>query len=71
MKKPRRQAPTVVIEGELSVALPPLAPLVAEPSVAGPTTGEIAPDLGKVNSVLVIYLMCVLDSSSFVLRCRN
>ena len=67
MKKPRRQAPTVVVEGEPSVAVPPLAPLVVEPSVAEPATGEVAPDLGKINSVLVIYLICVLDSSSFIL----
>ena len=66
VKKPRRQAPTVVVEGEPFVAVPPLAPLVVEPSVAKPATGEIAPDLGKVNSILVIYLICVLGSSSFV-----
>ena len=41
VKKPHRQAPTVVVEGEPSVAVPPLAPLVVEPSVAEPATGEV------------------------------
>jgi len=40
-KKPRRQAPTIVVEGKPSAALPSAAPLVAEPSVAGPTAGKI------------------------------
>ena len=47
MKNPRRQAPTVVVEGEPSVALPPLAPLVVEPSVVAPATGEVTPDRGR------------------------
>ena len=59
--KPRRQAPTVVVEGEPSVAVPPLVPLIVEPSVAEPTTGEVAPDLGKISFVFVIYLLCVPD----------
>jgi len=42
-KKPRRHAPTIVVEGEPSTALPSAAPLVAEPSVAEPTTGKIGP----------------------------
>ena len=67
VKKPRRQAPTVVVEGEPSAALPPLVPLIVEPSVAEPATGEVAPDLGRINSVLVIYLICVPDSSLFAL----
>ena len=66
VKKPRRQAPTVVVEGEPSAALPPLVPLVVEPPVAEPATGEVAADLGRINSVLVIYLICVLGSLSFV-----
>ena len=59
VKKPRRQAHTVVVEGEPSAVLPSLAPLVVESSVPEPTTGEVAPDLGKINFVLVIYFfMC-------------
>jgi len=42
-KKPRRQTPTIVVEGEPSAAPPSAAPLVAEPSVAEPTTGKIGP----------------------------
>ena len=71
VKKPRRQAPTVIVEGAPSVTVPPLAQLVVEPSVAEPAIGEVAPDLGKISFVPVIHLLCVLDSSSFVLRCRN
>ena len=63
MKKPRRQAPTIVVEGEPSAAFPPAAPLVVEPSVAELTTGEVAPDLGKISSVLILWLLCVPDSS--------
>ena len=61
VKKPCRQAPTVVVEGEPSVAVPPRVPLIVEPSVAGPVTGEVAPDLGKISFVFVIYLLCVPD----------
>ena len=53
VKKPRRQAPTVVIEGEPSAAFPPAVPLVVEPSVTESTTGEFAPDLGKISSVVI------------------
>ena len=42
-KKPRRQTPTIVVEGEPSAAPPSAAPLVAEPSVDEPTTGKIGP----------------------------
>ena len=42
-KRPRRHAPTIVVEGEPSTALPSAAPLVAEPSVAEPVTGKIGP----------------------------
>jgi len=65
VKKPRRQAPTIVVEGEPSTAFPPAAPLVAEPSVAEPTTGEFAPDLGKINSVRITCLLCVPNNSLF------
>ena len=58
VKKPRRQASTVVVEGEPSAAFPLAAPLVVEPSVAGPITGEVAPGLGKISFVFVI-LPCV------------
>ena len=58
-KKPRRQAPTVVVEGEPSAAFPPAIPLVADPSVTEPTTGEFAPNLGKFYSVRIIGLLCV------------
>jgi len=71
VKKPRRQAPTVVVEGEPSAVLPSLTPLVVESSVPEPTIGEVAPDPGKISFVLVIYFLCVLDSSLFILRCRN
>jgi len=67
VKKSCRQAPIVVIEGEPSAALPSLVTLVVELSVAEPATGEVALDLGRINSVLVIYLICVLDSSLFAL----
>ena len=40
-KKPRCQAPTIVVEGELSAAPRPAATLGAELSVAEPTTGKI------------------------------
>ena len=63
MKKPCRQASTVVVEGEPSVAVPPRVPLIVEPSVAELTTGEVAPDLGKISFVFVIYLLCVPDCS--------
>ena len=65
VKKPCRQAPTVVVEGEPSVAVPPLVPLIVEPSVAKPTIGEVAPDLGEISFVFVIYLLCVPDSLLF------
>ena len=61
VKKPRRQALTVVVEGEPSAAFPPAAALVVEPSVAGPVSGEVTPDLGKISFVFVIYLLCVPD----------
>jgi len=64
-KKPRRQAPMVVVEGYPSAAFPPAAPLVAEPSVAEPTTGEFAPDLGKINPVRIICLFCVPNDLLF------
>ena len=67
MKKPRRHAPTVVVEGEPSAALSRLAALVVEPSVAEPATGEVSLDLGKISFVLVIYFLCVPDSSLFAL----
>ena len=66
-KKPRRHTPTVVAEGEPSATLPPSASLVAEPSVSEPTTGEATPDLGKISFVLVIYFLCVPNSSLFSL----
>ena len=65
VKKPRRQAPTIVVEGEPSAVFPPAAPLVAEPSVAEPTTGEFAPDLSKINSVFIICLLCVPNNLLF------
>jgi len=65
VKKPRRQAPTIVVEGEPSAAFPPAAPLVVNPSVTEPTTGEFAPDLGKISSVLAIYLLCVPNDLLF------
>ena len=65
VKKPRRQAPTIVVEGYPSAAFPPAAPLVAEPSVAEPTTGEFAPDLGKINPVRIICLLCVPNNLLF------
>jgi len=58
-KKPRRQAPTVVVEGYPSTAIPPAAPLAAEPSVAEPASGDFAPDLGKINPVHIICLLFV------------
>ena len=58
MKKPRRQAPTVVAEGYPSIAIPPAAPLAAEPSVVEPTSGEFAPGLGKINLVHIIRPFC-------------
>ena len=61
MKKPRRQAPTIVVEGEPSAAFHPAVPLVVKPSVAELTTGEVAPDLGKISFVFVIYLLCIPD----------
>jgi len=64
-KKPRRQVPTIVVEGEPSAAFPPTAPLVVKPSVAEPTTGEFAPDLGKINPVCVICLLCVSNNLLF------
>ena len=54
-KKPRRQAPTIVVEGYPSTAIPAVA-LAAEPSVAEATSGEFAPGLGKVNLVQIIRL---------------
>ena len=65
VKKPRRYAPTVVAEGELSAVPPPPAPLATKLSVPKPTTGEAAPDPGKISFVPVIYFLCVLDSSLF------
>ena len=67
VKKPRRQAPTVVVEGEPSAAFPSPAPLVIESSVPKPTTGEVAPDPGKISFILVIYFLCIPDSSLFAL----
>ena len=43
------------------MAVPLRVPLVVEPSVAGPVTGEVTPDLGKISFVFVIYLLCVPD----------
>ena len=65
VKKPCRQAPTIVVEGEPSAAFPLAVPLVVNPSVAEPTTGEFAPDLGKISSVLAIYLLCVPNGLLF------
>ena len=65
MKKPRRQAPTIVVEGYPSAAFPPAALLVAEPSVAEPTSGELAPDPGKINPVRIICLWCVPNNLLF------
>jgi len=65
VKKPRCQAPTIVVEGEPSAAFPPVASLAVEPSVAEPTTGEFAPDLGKINPIRVICLLCVPNSLLF------
>ena len=67
VKKPRRYAPTIVAEGELSAAPPPPAPLATKLSVPEPTTGKAAPDPGKISFVLVIYFLCVPDSSLFTL----
>ena len=67
VKKPRRYAPTVVVEGELPAAAPPPAPLVTELSVPKPTTGEAASDPGKISFVLVTCFLCVLCSSLFTL----
>ena len=52
VKKPRRQAPTVVVEGEPSAAFPSPVPLVVESSVPKPTTGEVAPDRVRSASFL-------------------
>ena len=59
VKKSRRYAPTVVAEGRFPAAAPPPAPLVTELSVPKPTTGEAAPDPGKISFVLVIYFLCL------------
>ena len=67
VKKPRRYAPTVIAEGELSAVPPPPAPLVIKLSAARQTAGKAAPDAGKINSVLVIYFLCVPYSSLFTL----
>ena len=71
VKRPRRYAPTIVAEGELPTAAPPPAPLSTKSSVPEPTTGRAAPDPGKISFVLVIYFLCVPDSSWFVLWFRN
>ena len=55
VKKPRRYAPTVIAEGELSATPPPPAPLVIKLSAPGQTAGKAAPDLGMINSVLIIH----------------
>ena len=65
VKKPRRQAPTIVVEGEPSTTFPPAAPLVVNLSITEPITSEFAPDLGKISSVLAIYLLCVPNSLLF------
>jgi len=70
-KKPRRQDPTIVVEGASSAAFPPAAPLVAEPSVAEPTTGGFAPSLGKIDPVRIIRLWCVPNNSLFASCCRS
>ena len=57
VKKPRRQAPTVVVEGEPSAAISPPAPLATELSAPKPTTGEAALDPGKISFVLAIHFM--------------
>ena len=45
-----------VVEGYPSTAIPPAAPLAAEPSVAEPISVEFAPGLGKINPVHIIRL---------------
>ena len=67
MKKPRRYAPMVVAEGEPSAALPPPALLVTELLAPKPTTGEAAPDPGKISFIPVICFLCVPDSSLLAL----
>ena len=67
VKKPRRYAPTVVVEGEPSAAIPPPAPLATELSAPKPTTGKAAPDPGKISFVLTIHFLCVPDSLLFAL----
>jgi len=63
-KKPRRQAPTIVVEGAPSAAFHPAAPLGAEPSVAEPTTGKIDP-------TCVIRLWCIPNNPLFASDCRS
>ena len=70
-KKPRRQAPTIVVEDRPSTKIPPAAPLAAEPSVAGPTSGGFAPGLGKINPVHIIRLWCIPNNSLFASCCRS
>ena len=55
MKKPRRYAPTVIAEGELSAVPPSPAPLVIKLSAPRQTAGKAVPDPSKISSVLEIH----------------
>jgi len=55
VKKPRRYAPTVIVEGKSSAVPPPPAPLVIKLSAPRQTAGKAVPDPNKISSVLAIH----------------
>ena len=55
VKKLRRYTPTIIGEGESTVAPPPPPPLVIKLSAPRQTAGKAVPDPSKISSVLAIH----------------
>ena len=55
VKRPRRYTPTIIAEGESTVAPTPPAPLVIRMSAPGQTVDKAVPDLSKTSLVLAAY----------------
>ena len=55
VKRPRHYTPTIIAEGESTVAPPPPTPLVIRLSAPRQTVGKAVPDLSKTSPVLAVY----------------
>ena len=65
VKRSRRYTPTIIAEGESTMAPPPPAILVIRLSAPRQTIGKAVPDPSKISSVLIIYFLYVPYSLLF------